>query len=51
MTTLSKDINAVILQFLDKENESDRETWYNYLEYYYQTLLEETGDYKEYRKI
>ena len=38
MTTLSEDINAVILKFVDKE------TWYNHLEYYYQTLLEETGD-------
>ncbi len=50
MTTLSEDINAVILQFLDKENASDRETWYNYLEHYDQALLEETGDYIEYRK-
>ena len=44
MAKLNEDINDIITQFVDKQ---DR---YNYLEYYYQRLLEETGDYKAYRK-
>ena len=44
ITKLNEDINAVIIQFMDKQ------TRFNYLECYYQRLLEETGDYKEYRQ-
>ena len=44
MAKLSEDINDVIIQFMDKQ------TRHSYLECYYQRLLEETGDYKEYRK-
>ena len=41
---MNEDINDIIIQFMDKE------TRYHYLDYYYEKLLEETGDYKEYRK-
>ena len=44
MAKLNEDINDIIIQFLGKQ---DR---YEYLECYYERLLEETGDYKEYRK-
>ena len=44
MAKLNEDINDIIIQFMDKQ------TRHNYLECYYQRLLEETGDYKEYRK-
>ena len=44
MAKLNENINDVIIQFMDKE------TRYNYLDYYYEKLLEETVDYKEYRK-
>ena len=44
MAKLNEDINDIIIQFMD------RQTRYMYSKYYYQTLLEETDDYEEYRK-
>jgi len=44
MTKVNEDIKYIIIQFVDKE------TRYHYLDSYYEKMLEETGDYTEYRK-
>lgn len=45
MAKLSEDINDIITQFMD-----DKQDRYNYSKYYYEQMLEETGDYIKYRK-
>ena len=44
MAKVNEDIKDIIIQFVDKE------TQYKHLDSYYEKLLKETGDYKEYRK-